>query len=110
MLFRWDKRTSVVLPDEDIFYLVAFLSSAVPHSTGRDGLEHILNQNKRILDFCEEAHLGVKQYLPHYITQQEWKAHFGPNWEVFIQRKSAYDPLAILAPGQKIFQKSISTL
>lgn len=107
---KWDNRTSVVLPDEDIFYLVAFLSSAVPSSTGTDGLEHILTQNKRILDFCEAAHLGVKQYLPHYTTEDEWRVHFGQHWEVLKQRKSAYDPLAILAPGQKIFQKAISIL
>ncbi|KAF7139175.1 hypothetical protein RHSIM_Rhsim07G0061500 [Rhododendron simsii] len=107
---KWDNRTSAVLPEGDVFYLVAFLTSAVPSSTGTDGLEHILTQNKRILDFCEAAHLGVKQYLPHYTTQKEWRAHFGPRWQVFMQRKTAYDPLAILAPGQKIFQKAISIL
>ncbi|XP_021750949.1 cytokinin dehydrogenase 6-like [Chenopodium quinoa] len=104
---RRDNRTSVVIPEEDIFYLVAFLSSAVPSSTGSDGLDHILSQNKRILDFCESGRLGVKQYLPHYSTQEEWKEHFGPRWEIFKQRKSTYDPLAILAPGHRIFQKSI---
>ncbi|KAK3223905.1 hypothetical protein Dsin_010930 [Dipteronia sinensis] len=104
---KWDNRTSAVIPEEDIFYLVAFLSSAVPTSTGTDGLEHILTQNKRILEYCETARLGVKQYLPHYTTQEEWRAHFGPQWEVFAQRKSTYDPLAILAPGQRIFQKAI---
>ncbi|XP_021675409.2 cytokinin dehydrogenase 6 [Hevea brasiliensis] len=104
---KWDNRTSAVIPEEDIFYLVAFLSSAVPSSTGTDGLEHILNQNRRILEFCGTARLGFKQYLPHYTTQEEWQAHFGPQWEVFVQRKSAYDPLAILAPGQRIFQKAI---
>ncbi|KAK2636993.1 hypothetical protein Ddye_031785 [Dipteronia dyeriana] len=104
---KWDNRTSVVIPEEDIFYLVAFLSSAVPTSTGTDGLEHILTQNKRILEYCETARLGVKQYLPHYTTQEEWRTHFGPQWEGFAQRKSTYDPLAILAPGQRIFQKAI---
>lgn len=104
---KWDNRTSVVIPEEDIFYLVAFLSSAVPSSTGSDGLDHILSQNRRILDFCDSSRLGVKQYLPHYSTQEEWKAHFGPRWEVFKQRKSTYDPLAILAPGHRIFQKSL---
>ncbi|KAL5546409.1 hypothetical protein UlMin_006096 [Ulmus minor] len=102
---RWNNKTSLVTPDEDIIYLVAFLSSAVPSSTGKDGLEHILNQNKRILDYCERTRLGAKQYLPHHRTQQAWRAHFGPKWQVFLQRKSAYDPLAILAPGQRIFQK-----
>ncbi|GLT66025.1 hypothetical protein SLA2020_384210 [Shorea laevis] len=105
---KWDNRTSVVIPEEDIFYLVAFLSSAVPSSTGTDGLDHILTQNKKILEFCEISGLGVKQYLPHYTTQEEWQTHFGPRWEVFVQRKSTYDPLAILAPGQRIFQKAVA--
>ncbi|OMO62107.1 hypothetical protein CCACVL1_23027 [Corchorus capsularis] len=105
---KWDNRTSVVIPEEEVFYLVAFLSSAVPSSTGNDGLDHILVQNKRILDYCEIAGLGVKQYLPHYSTQGEWQSHFGPHWEVFAQRKSTYDPLALLAPGQRIFQKPIA--
>ncbi|KAJ9685540.1 hypothetical protein PVL29_017538 [Vitis rotundifolia] len=103
---KWDNRTSAVIPEEDIFYLVAFLSSAVPSSTGTDGLEYILSRNKRILDFCKTARLGAKQYLPHYTTQEEWRTHFGPRWEAFAQRKSAYDPLAILAPGHRIFQKA----
>ncbi|KAK8478593.1 hypothetical protein V6N13_122257 [Hibiscus sabdariffa] len=105
---KWDNRTSVVTPEEDVFYLVAFLSSAVPSSTESDGLEQVLIRNQRILDFCEIAGLGVKQYLPHYSTQAEWKSHFGSHWEAFIQRKSTYDPLAILAPGQRIFQKPVA--
>ncbi|KAH1090540.1 hypothetical protein J1N35_017797 [Gossypium stocksii] len=102
---KWKNRTSMVTPEEDIIYLVAFLSSALP---GTDGLEHIMTQNQHILDFCAKAQLGAKQYLPHYHTQDEWRAHFGTQWETFVQRKSAYDPLAILAPGQRIFQKTIS--
>nr|ALS05394.1 cytokinin oxidase/dehydrogenase 8 [Lotus japonicus] len=105
---KWDNRTSVVTPEEDIFYLVAFLASAIPSSNGPDGLEHILSQNKRILEYCERAQLGVKQYLAHYTTQEQWRVHFGPQWEIFQQRKSVYDPLAILAPGQGIFPKSIT--
>ncbi|CAN4110252.1 unnamed protein product [Withania somnifera] len=103
-----DNRTSFVCPDEDIIYLVAFLSHANPSSNGTDSLEHVLTQNKRILDFCQVSHLGVKQYLPHYTTQEQWRTHFGPQWEVFVQRKSAYDPLAMLSPGQRIFQKAAS--
>ncbi|GLT45255.1 hypothetical protein SLA2020_191000 [Shorea laevis] len=104
---KWNNKTSMVTPAEDIIYLVAFLSSATPSSTGKDGLEHIATQNQRILDFCDKANLGSKQYLPHYSNQEEWEAHFGPQWETFVQRKSAYDPLAILAPGQGIFQRTI---
>lgn len=104
--YRWSNKTSLVTPDEDMIYLVAFLSSAVPSSTGKDGLQHVLNQNQKILDCCSKNPLGIKQYLPHYSTQEEWKAHFGPKWQAFLQRKATYDPLAILAPGHKIFKKA----
>ncbi|KAK9682477.1 hypothetical protein RND81_10G076500 [Saponaria officinalis] len=107
---KWDNRTSVVTPEEDVFYLVAFLTSAIPSSTGTNCLDHILSQNERILEFCKAANLGVKQYLPHYSTQKEWKTHFGPKWQVFTQMKATYDPLAILAPGQRIFKKSMPFL
>ncbi|KAL1833340.1 hypothetical protein ACET3Z_002991 [Daucus carota] len=107
---KWNNRTSLVLPDEDIIYLVAFLSHAVPLPNGSDSLDHILKRNKQILEFCESAQLGVKQYLPHYHKQEEWMHHFGPKWEVFAKRKSAYDPLALLAPGQRIFQNNLSYL
>ncbi|XP_047942667.1 cytokinin dehydrogenase 6-like [Salvia hispanica] len=105
---RWKNGTSLVTPDEDVFYLVAFLSSAMPSSVGRDGVDALLARNRRIVKFVSESKLGIKQYLPHYTTTQEWRAHFGDKWEVFLRRKLAYDPLAILAPGQRIFPRAIS--
>ncbi|XP_019056800.1 PREDICTED: cytokinin dehydrogenase 6 isoform X2 [Tarenaya hassleriana] len=105
---KWDNGTSAVIPEEEIFYLVAFLSSAIASSSGKDNLEHILKQNQKILEFCAAACLGVKQYLAHYTTKEEWRAHFGTRWETFVRRKFTYDPLAMLAPGQRIFQKSAS--
>lgn len=96
----------MVTPDEDMFYLVAFLSSAMPSSAGRDGLEAILARNNRIVEFIHGSNLGIKQYLPHYSTTEEWRAHFGSKWDDFSRRKMAYDPLAILAPGQRIFPRA----
>ncbi|XP_059292079.1 cytokinin dehydrogenase 1-like [Lycium ferocissimum] len=103
---KWRKGTSLVTPEEDVFYLISFLSSAMPSSTGKDGLENLLDQNKRILNFCRKARIGMKQYLANHKTQEEWKDHFGPQWETFARRKSIYDPLAILAPGQRIFRRA----
>ncbi|KAF8006973.1 hypothetical protein BT93_K1080 [Corymbia citriodora subsp. variegata] len=103
---KWNNKTSLVTPDEDIFYMVAFLPSAVPSDSGMESLEHILAQNERIKSLCSTKLPGVKQYLSHYSTQEEWQTHFGPRWEVFVQRKLEYDPLAILAPGQRIFQRT----
>lgn len=102
---RWDNSTSFVTPDSEVFYFVAFLPSASP--SDHDSLETALRQNERILDFCREAGIGMKQYLPHYTTQEQWREHFGAGWEAFLRRKQAYDPLAILAPGQRIFQKVV---
>ncbi|XP_074306728.1 cytokinin dehydrogenase 1-like [Silene latifolia] len=106
---RWNSKTSLVTPEEDVFYLVAFLTSAMPSSTGSDGLEHILAMNRRIINFCNIAQLGVKQYLPHYDNEDGWKAHFGRRWDAFSQRKYNYDPQAILAPGQRIFHRGRAT-
>ncbi|CAA7030435.1 unnamed protein product [Microthlaspi erraticum] len=102
---KWDNRTSAVTPEEEIFYLVAILTSAVP---GKDGVDQIVKRNQRILDFSEAAGLGLKQYLPHYTTRQEWRSHFGAKWDDFVRRKSRYDPLGMMAPGQRIFEKAVS--
>ncbi|KAJ4904048.1 Cytokinin dehydrogenase 1 [Raphanus sativus] len=106
---KWNKHTSLITPNEDIFYLVAFLPSAVPKSSGGNDLEYLLRQNQRVLSFCEEANMDVKQYLPHYETQREWRSHFGERWETFAKRKHKYDPLGILAPGQRIFRRASSS-
>ncbi|XP_042488550.1 cytokinin dehydrogenase 3-like [Macadamia integrifolia] len=105
---KWDDRMSAVIPGEDIFYSVGLLQSISPNGTTQEcredhhhlGLEE---QNRKILEFCEEASIKVKQYLPNYRSRAEWMNHFGPKWEVFKERKNNFDPLAILSPGQRIF-------
>ncbi|CAI0627952.1 unnamed protein product [Linum tenue] len=97
-------RTSAVLPEaaaeEEVFYTVGFL-----HSSGFDGggWEELEEQNKEIMEFCERSGMGVKQYLAHYATTEEWAKHFGSKWERFRHRKSAFDPMKMLSPGQRIF-------
>ncbi|KAL2346294.1 hypothetical protein Fmac_000294 [Flemingia macrophylla] len=97
---KWDQRSSVVTPEEDVFYLVAFLRSALDTET----LEYLSNENRQILRFCHDSEIKVKQYLPHYTTHQEWMDHFGDKWTQFIARKMQFDPRQILATGQQIFQ------
>lgn len=92
-------------PEEEVFYLVAFLRSALDTET----LEYLTNQNRQILRFCNDAEIKVKQYLPHYTTQQGWMDHFGDKWTQFYARKMQFDPRCILATGQRIFQFEPST-
>ncbi|KAJ1285650.1 hypothetical protein BS78_03G294200 [Paspalum vaginatum] len=100
---KWDPRTSVVTPDEEVFYLVAFLRSALPGAP--ESLEALARQNQRILDFCAEAGIAAKQYLPNHKAHHEWAEHFGAaRWERFARLKAEFDPRAILATGQGIFR------
>ncbi|XP_051124467.1 cytokinin dehydrogenase 5 [Andrographis paniculata] len=100
---KWDEKSSVATPNEDVFYLVALLRSALDNGDEAQSLEYLSNQNRRILRFCEESGIDVKQYLPHYTAQQEWAHHFGDKWSLFSRRKLEFDPRNILATGQHIF-------
>ncbi|KAL3689286.1 hypothetical protein R1sor_015595 [Riccia sorocarpa] len=99
---KWDSRTSAVVPqEEEMFYVVALLQSALPHSGPPLGL--LMKRNQMILDYCET--LGCKQYLPSYRKLSDWERHFGDRWTKFLTNKIRFDPQAILAPGQNIFPR-----
>ncbi|KAK2395593.1 cytokinin dehydrogenase [Trifolium repens] len=101
---KWDNNMSATIPDDedDIFYAVGFL-----HSSGFDNWKAFDAQNKEILQFCNDAEIKYKLYLPHYNTQEEWTNHFGPKkWKTFLQRKNEFDPRMILSPGQRIFNNN----
>ncbi|KAJ0785988.1 putative cytokinin dehydrogenase [Helianthus annuus] len=106
---KWDEETSVVTPNEDVFYLVALLRSALQNGEEALTLERLSDENRRILKFCEEQKIGIKQYLPHYTTQQEWMDHYGEKWPQIYKRKMEFDPRHILATGQRIFEPSFTS-
>ncbi|KAJ6336222.1 hypothetical protein OIU78_012754 [Salix suchowensis] len=106
---KWDQRSSAVTPDEDVFYLVALLRSALDNGEETQSLEYLTNQNHKILRFCDDAGIKVKQYLPHYTTQEEWMDHFGDKWDQFYRRKMEFDPRHLLATGQRIFNPSFTS-
>eukprot|EP00253_Pinus_taeda_P023396 PITA_23396 len=102
----WDPRTSAVIPDEDIFYVVSLLRFNKPFPEGRP-LSSVLDQNNAILEDCKANDIDVAQYLGRHETQREWEKHFGePRWQRFLDRKRLFDPYAILAPGQNIFPRN----
>ncbi|RAL53848.1 hypothetical protein DM860_004319 [Cuscuta australis] len=102
---KWDNKTSLVFPDEDIFYLTSFLPRANLSSNGTDGLDFMFKQRQKILDFCESAGIGEKQYFPFYETPEEYKSkHYSEEqWKLLSQRKLMYDTSCTLAPGHNIF-------
>ncbi|XP_010275527.1 PREDICTED: cytokinin dehydrogenase 5-like isoform X1 [Nelumbo nucifera] len=106
---KWNQRSSVVTPDEDTFYLVALLRSALDSGEETQTLDYLSNQNRQILRFCKETGIKVKQYLPNLSTQEEWKDHFGDKWDLIVKRKMEFDPKHILATGQRIFQPGLTS-
>ncbi|MCL7050826.1 hypothetical protein MKW94_028764 [Papaver nudicaule] len=107
---KWDDQSSVVTPDEDIFYLVGLLRSALDSGEETQKLDYLKDQNRKILKFCDESGIKVKRYLPGYNTQEEWKEHFGDKWGQFLKRKNEFDPMRILATGQRIFKPSFDSV
>ncbi|ERN11229.1 cytokinin dehydrogenase 7 [Amborella trichopoda] len=101
---KWDPRMSVVVPDNEIFYLVALLRFNKPYPEG-PSLQSLLAQNQEIIDCCTSNNFDFKVYIPHCNSQDQWKAHFGNQWSRFVERKAAFDPMAVLAPGQRIFPR-----
>lgn len=91
-----------MIPNEDIFYIIALLRFTSPGPSGLE-VDKLVSQNRQIVDHCSRNGFDYKLYMPNYKTQEEWKEHFGGKWERFVEMKACYDPMAILAPGQKIF-------
>uniref|UniRef100_A0A1J3JR01 cytokinin dehydrogenase n=1 Tax=Noccaea caerulescens TaxID=107243 RepID=A0A1J3JR01_NOCCA len=103
---RWDDRTSVVLPEGEIFYIVALLRF-VPTCAKASSVERMVAQNQEIVHWCVKNGIDFKLYLPHYKSREEWIRHFGNRWSRFVDRKAMFDPMAILSPGQKIFNRAL---
>ncbi|KAM3192023.1 hypothetical protein ACQJBY_069334 [Aegilops geniculata] len=102
---RWDDRMTTVTPDEDVFYAVGLLRSAV----AAGDLERLERENEAVLGLCDRAGMGCKQYLPHHASQDGWRRHFGAKWGRVAALKATYDPRAILSPGQGIFPAAVAS-
>lgn len=103
---KWDTRTSVALPENEVFYLVALLRFNHPFPKGPP-LDTLLLQNQEIINICDTNEYRYKIYIPQYKNEEQWKKHFGDEWQRLVKRKDRFDPLAILAPGQKIFSRLV---
>ncbi|XP_055820353.1 cytokinin dehydrogenase 7 [Solanum dulcamara] len=102
---KWDNRSSVALPQNEIFYLVALLRFTHTHPKEFE-INEMVAQNQEIVQTCIKNEFDFKLYLPHYKSTIEWKRHFGDQWGRFVDRKRQFDPKAVLAPGQKIFTRN----
>jgi cytokinin dehydrogenase len=80
-------------PGED---LIGFgVLPAIPPAYWQQAKPMIENLHRLSLAF------GGKRYLSGWIdfTPEEWRAHFGPEWDRFVAAKRRHDPDGILNPG-----------
>ncbi|KAF8389589.1 hypothetical protein HHK36_024106 [Tetracentron sinense] len=111
---KWNANTSAILPEsivgENVLYTVGMLRLANPRSCSQQCVQDFLWQNRQITATATDTatRIGAKQYLSHYTREEQWWDHFGGKWQQFMKRKSAFDPLNILAPGQAIFKRKCS--
>ncbi|KAJ4871766.1 Cytokinin dehydrogenase 4 [Raphanus sativus] len=96
---KWNNLMSAMIPNEDVFYVIGFLQSA----GGSNNWEDLQNLNDRIINFCDNSGINIKEYLMHYTRKEDWIKHFGPKWNDFLRRKMMFDPEKLLSPGQDIF-------
>ncbi|KAL1210614.1 Cytokinin dehydrogenase 4 [Cardamine amara subsp. amara] len=96
---KWNNRMSTMTPDEDIFYVIGLLQSA----GGSHNWQELESLNDKIIQFCENSGIMIKEYLMHYTRKEDWIKHFGPKWADFVRRKMMFDPKKLLSPGQEIF-------
>jgi cytokinin dehydrogenase len=68
---------------------------AIPAEHWEDAKPMIENLHRMSLLF------GGTRYLSGWIdfTPEEWRAHFGPEWDAFVQAKRRWDPDGVLNPG-----------
>ncbi|XP_006297443.2 cytokinin dehydrogenase 2 [Capsella rubella] len=97
---KWDNRMSAMIPeiDEDVIYVIGLLQSATPQT-----LPEMESVNAKIIRFCKDSGIKIKQYLMRYTRKEDWIEHFGSKWNDFSKRKELFDPKKLLSPGQDIF-------
>nr|WBO25535.1 cytokinin dehydrogenase 3-like protein [Phalaenopsis hybrid cultivar] len=116
---KWDMNTSVVLPElspaaagkaeERVIYVVGLLQSANPGRCTAACVSDLLKRQRHVAEIAAGNRIGAKQYLGRQPSPAQWRKHFGSKWDRFADRKSRFDPLGVLAPGQGIFVRTPSS-
>jgi FAD/FMN-containing dehydrogenase len=81
-----------------IFSLLRTASPPTPENTAA-----LLAKNRSF--FEQLTAVGGKRYGASAVpmSADDWRGHFHPRWERFLQAKRRFDPDNILTPGQGIF-------
>jgi cytokinin dehydrogenase len=89
------------VPAGETFFLFGLLRTAVPPTPERSA--ELVAANRRL--FEQARAVGGFFYPVDSVpmSPEDWRQQFGPRWPQFFAAKQAFDPDALLAPGQGIF-------
>ena len=89
------------VPESETFYLFGLLRNAIPPTPERSA--ELVAANRRLFEQARAAGGFFYPVDSVPMSPADWRRHFGPRWPQFFAAKQAYDPEALLAPGQGIF-------
>ncbi len=91
------------VPEGDTFFLFGLLRTAVPPTPERSA--ELVAANRTL--FEQARAVGGFFYPVDSVPMSpgDWRRHFGPLWPRFLAAKKVFDPEALLAPGQGIFNQ-----
>lgn len=89
------------IPEGDTFFLFGLLRNAIPPTPERAA--ELTAANRRLF---EQARVVGGYFYPVDsvpMSPGDWRRHFGSRWPRLRAAKRAFDPDALLAPGQGVF-------
>jgi FAD/FMN-containing dehydrogenase len=89
------------IPAGDTFFLFGLLRTAIPPTPERAA--ELTEANRQLF---EQARAVGGYFYPVDsvpMSPDDWRQHFGPRWRQLSAAKRAFDPDALLAPGQGVF-------
>ena len=89
------------IPEGDTFFLFGLLRNAIPPTPERAA--ELTAANRQLF---EQARAVGGYFYPVDsvpMSPDDWRQHFGSRWPQLFAAKRAFDPDALLAPGQGVF-------
>jgi cytokinin dehydrogenase len=93
--------TFLRIPEGDTFFLFGLLRNAIPPTPERAA--ELTAANRRLF---EQARAVGGYFYPVDsvpMSPDDWRRQFGSRWPDLLAAKRAFDPNALLAPGQGVF-------
>jgi cytokinin dehydrogenase len=93
------------VPDGQTFFLFGLLRNAIPPTPERSA--ELVAANRALYERARAVGGFFYPVDSVPMSPEDWRRHFGPRWPLFAAAKQAFDPDALLAPGQGIFVEDL---